>query len=62
MSTVIIMYEAKCKHCIHMKYKPLIKNDGTKSKVMRAYCDNPFSKLYKKQLTLKSKACDFLQL
>lgn len=32
MSTVIIFYDAKCKHCRNFGYKPITKKDGTKSK------------------------------
>ena len=62
MGQVIMIYDAKCKHCLHMKYRRLTKTDGSESKVMRGYCDNQNSPLYKQDLTLKSKACDKLEL
>lgn len=57
MSTVIIFYDAKCKHCRNFGYKPITKKDGTKSKKKQAYC-----KLFNDNKTLKSKACDKINL
>jgi hypothetical protein len=62
MNTTVITYDSKCKHCIHFKYQNLLKKDGTKSKVRRAFCLNPKSEMYTQQLTLKTKACNKIEL
>lgn len=62
MSVVIITYEAKCKHCIFFNYTNLNKKDGTKSKINRAFCTNPKSEMFKNKLTLKTKACNKIEL
>lgn len=62
MSTVIITYEAKCKHCKHFKYGTITKEDGTPSKKKVASCNNTLSNYYNTTLTQKSKACDKLEL
>lgn len=62
MSTSIIVYDAKCKHCLHFKYKRLIKKDGTLSKKSQASCFNVESEHYNERLTLKTKACNKLEL
>jgi hypothetical protein len=62
MSVVTIIYEAKCKHCKFFNYSNLSKKDGTKSKTRRAFCTNPKSEMFTKQLTLKTKACNKLEL
>lgn len=62
MAQVIITYDAKCKHCRFFNYTNLQKKDGKKSKVRRAFCTNPQSDMFTKQLTLKSKACNNLEL
>lgn len=62
MSQVIIYYDAKCKHCIHFEHKHPIKKDGSKSKKTVAFCNNVRSFLYNENLTLKSKACDKIEL
>lgn len=58
MSTIIITYEAKCKHCLFFKYRHLPKMNGEISKKMYAFCENPKSNRYGHPLTLKTKACD----
>lgn len=62
MPTVTIYYEAKCKHCKFFKYGRLTKEDGTPSKKMRASCNNINSERCNQLLTLKSTACDKLEL
>jgi hypothetical protein len=62
MSTVIITYDAKCKHCKYFKYQNLLKKDFTKSKVRRAFCVNHNSPTFGDQLTLKSKSCNKFEL
>jgi hypothetical protein len=62
MATVIITYEAKCKHCIFFRYKSILKKNGEKSKKMQAYCDNKKAKYFNENLTLKSKACNDIEL
>ena len=62
MGQVVMIYDAKCKHCLHFRYKSLTKNDGTTSKVKRAFCNNPNSPMFQSDLTLKSKACDKIEL
>jgi hypothetical protein len=62
MSTVIITYEAKCKHCLHFKYRKLPNKNGEWSKRMYAFCENPESERYGHPLTLKSKACNKIEL
>lgn len=62
MSVIIIQYEAKCKHCRFFNYTNLNKKNGGKSKVRRAFCTNPKSEIFTKQITLKSKACNKLEL
>ena len=62
MSVLVITYEAKCKHCLHFKYCRLTKKDGNPSKKMQAYCNNPKSEEYQHHLTLKSKACEKIEL
>ena len=62
MSTIIITYEAKCKHCLHFEYVRITKKDGNPSKRMQAYCSNKDSEYYHQHLTLKSKACEKLEL
>lgn len=58
MSTIIITYEAKCKHCLFFKYKKLPKMNGEISKKMYAFCENPENNRYGHLLTLKTKACN----
>jgi hypothetical protein len=62
MSTIIITYDAKCKHCLFFKYKNLLNKSGEKSKVKRAFCTNQDSEMFENQLTLKSEACNKLKL
>lgn len=62
MSTTIIYYEAKCKHCKFMKYRKLPKVNGELSKRMYAFCENSKSDRNGHPLTLKSKACEKLEL
>lgn len=62
MSTVIMYYDAKCKHCIHFKYKKKLNKNGEKSKISRAYCGNDKSIYFNTSLTLQSKGCDKLEL
>ena len=62
MITIIMTYDAKCKHCRFFNYSNIEKKDGTKSKIRRAFCTNPKSELFTQQLTLKSKACNKLEL
>jgi hypothetical protein len=58
----IITYDAKCKHCLFFKYNHLTKNDGSKSKLMRAFCKNEKSAKFNEQLTLKTIACNKIEL
>lgn len=51
MSTVIIIYDAKCKHCVHFSSK---KNKNNKRQ--------SFCKLKEIFITLKDKACEKLEL
>ena len=62
MSTVTITYNAKCKHCKYFKYNNLNKKDGTKSKIRRAFCINHNSQKFTEQLTLKTLACNKIEL
>ena len=62
MSVVIITYEAKYKHCLHFKYRKLPKMNGQMSKRMYAFCENPKSERHGHPLTLKSKACEKIEL
>ena len=62
MAILSITYEARCKHCIHFRYKSITKKNGEKSKKMQGYCDNKNSKVYNQNLTLKDRACDNLEL
>ncbi len=62
MGITTIYYDAKCKHCRFFKYKNIPNKDGSRSKINRAFCTNTISKYFKEQLTLKSKACDKIEL
>ena len=62
MSSITIYYDAKCKHCKHFRYKHSLKKDGSKSKKTVAFCNNDRSFFYNENLTLKSKACDKIEL
>ena len=62
MSATIIYYDTKCKHCIHFEYRYLPKVNGEMSKRMYAFCENPKSERHGHPLTLKSKACEKLEL
>ena len=62
MSIVIIEYDAKCKHCLHLKYKKSPNKNGEMSKKSYAFCENVKSDRYGHPLTLKSKACEKLEL
>lgn len=62
MSTTIIYYDAKCKHCKFFQYRKLPKINGEMSKRMYAFCENPKSEREGHPLTLKSKACNKLEL
>ncbi len=62
MSTLIITYEAKCKHCLFFKYIRMTKKDGNPSKRYTAFCTNEKSEIYNESLTKKSKACNKLKL
>jgi predicted amidophosphoribosyltransferase len=52
----------KCKHCKYFKYQSLLKKDGTKSRVKKAFCTNHNSNMFGEQLTLKSKICNKFKL
>lgn len=54
--------EAKCKHCLHFKYIRFTKKDGNPYKRMHAVCQNEKSERYNENLTLKSKACNKIEL
>lgn len=62
MSTIIMIYEAKCKHCLFFKYIRMTKKNGNPSKKWLAFCMNQNSEMYNEQLTLKTKACNKLEL
>jgi hypothetical protein len=62
MSVLIITYDAKCKHCLFMEYRKLPKVNGTMSKRSYAFCENKNSERHGHPLTLKSKACDKIEL
>ena len=62
MSTVIITYDAKCKHCLFFEYTRMTKKDGNPSKKWLAFCINEKSEHFNEQLTLKSKACNKIEL
>ncbi len=62
MGTVIITYEAKCKHCLFMEYRKLPKMNGEWSKRKTAFCENKESDRNGHPLTLMSKACDKIKL
>ena len=62
MTTVIITYDAKCKHCLHMQYRRLPNKNGEWSKKMYAFCENSKSERHGHPLTLKSKACDKIEI
>ena len=62
MSTIIITYEAKCKHCLFFKYRKLPKVNGEMSKKMYAFCENLKSERYGHPLTLKTKARKNIEL
>ena len=51
MGQVVIIYEARCKHCMRCNSK---KNDKNR---FQAYCD-----LKKEFITLRDKACDKIEL
>lgn len=51
MSVVVMIYDAKCKHCFHFT------SEKTGKVRRQSYCS-----LHKKFLTLKSKACPDLKL
>lgn len=57
-----IIYEAKCKDCKHLTRAYRIKRNGDVTKQVMHYCSNSKSKFHKFKLTLKSKACDNLEL
>lgn len=59
---ITIISDAKCKHCKYFKHKWLVNRDGSKSKKPRAYCSNIDSDYFTLLLTLKSKACNKLEL
>jgi predicted DCC family thiol-disulfide oxidoreductase YuxK len=62
MSSIIIYYDAKCKHCKHFSHRHLLRKDGSKSKRTVAFCNNDRSFLHNENLTLKTKACDKIEL
>ena len=62
MSIVTIIYKAKCKHCLYFKYGKLPNKNGELSKRLYAFCKNKKSDKYEHSLTLKSKACNKLEL
>lgn len=57
MSIVTIIYEAKCKHCLHFQYSQVLRKNGELSKRLYAFCENKKSNRYEHPLTLKSKTC-----
>ena len=59
---VIIISDAKCKHCIYMKYRKLPKKNGELSKKSYAFCENSLSDRYGHPITLKTLACNKLKL
>lgn len=62
MAIIEITYRAKCKHCLHFMYRRLPKKNGEMSDRMYAYCENPKSERHGHPLTLKTLACDELEL
>lgn len=60
---VEIISDAKCKHCKYFKHMKLKKlNSEEYYKKSRAYCSNENSDYYSLLLTLKSKACNKIEL
>jgi hypothetical protein len=59
---ITITYDAKCKHCRFFNLSNITKKDGSISKIKRSFCINPKSEEFNKQLTLKSKACDKIEI
>lgn len=62
MAIIEITYDAKCKHCRFFKYRRLPNKNGEMSKRMYAYCENPKSEREEHPLTLKTLACDKIEL
>ena len=62
MTTVIITHDAKCKHCKYFQYKTLTKLNGQWSKRKFAFCENSKSEREGQPLTLKSTACNQIEL
>ena len=63
MSTVIITYDAKCKHCKWFKYFKTINKNGKISKKSTAFCTNTNSIRYNNEtLTLKTLVCNKIEL
>lgn len=62
MITIIMEYQAKCKHCLYFEYRKLPKKDGTWSKKNYAFCENTESDRLGHPLTLKSLACNKIKL
>lgn len=62
MSIVTIISDAKCKHCKYFKLRALFNRDNTISKIKRHFCVNANSKRFTEQITLKTLACDKLEL
>lgn len=62
MTTIEITYEAKCKHCLFFGYRRLPNKNGEMSKKMYAFCENKKADRYGNPLTIKSKACNKIEL
>lgn len=62
MTVVTVTYDAKCKHCKHLKGGNPLKNNGQKSKRVMYFCNNPKSGLFKIAGISKFKACDNFEI
>ena len=59
---VEMIYEAKCKHCLHFEYERMKNKDGNFGKKCKPICKNEHSENFKKILTLKNVACEKIEL
>lgn len=58
MVTLTMMYEARCKDCIFLKFGHLINKDGTLSKRVSYSCDNRKSDRYQTLFPKRTLSCD----
>lgn len=58
MSIIEIYYEAKCKHCKHLKRDFKTKKDDTRSKVFSSFCGKKNNEL----ISMRDKACNLFEL